>query len=300
MKNDESRIILLTGISGQVGFELTRTLQGLGQIVAMDRNSLDLLDLYQVRRVVRDVRPALIVNPGAYTAVDRAETDVASAMRINAHAPAVLAEETKRLGAALVHFSTDYVFDGTKQGTYVETDATGPQNVYGRSKLDGERAIEASGCHHLILRTSWVYGTRGKNFLMTMLRLAGERNELNVVDDQRGAPTWSNTVATLTSNVLAQAASTDRDARQSWWSENSGVYHLTAGGETTWHGFACAIFECAGCGESPRLNPIDTASYPTPARRPENSVLSNHKLAQVFGLRAPHWRDALRLCMQAR
>ncbi len=300
MKIDERCMILLAGVNGQVGFELARSLQGLGQVVAMDRASLDLVDLDQVRRVVRDLRPALIVNAAAYTAVDRAETDAAQAICVNAHAPGVLAEEAKRLGAALVHFSTDYVFDGTKPCAYVESDVTAPANVYGQSKLDGELAIEASGCDHLILRTSWVYGTRGKNFLLTMLRLAGERQELSVVDDQCGAPTWSNTIATLTSNVLAQAATTDRDAWRTWWSEHSGVYHLTAAGEATWYDFACAIFECAGGDSKPRVNPIDTASYPTPARRPANSVLSNDKLARTFGVRAPHWRDALRLCMQAR
>jgi dTDP-4-dehydrorhamnose reductase len=298
MTTFEPRTILLTGVNGQVGFELARSLQGLGRVVALDRHGLELSDLDQVRKVVREVRPQLIVNPAAHTAVDKAETDVEGAMRLNAEAPGLLAEEAKRLGAALVHYSTDYVFDGTKDGVYVETDATNPQNVYGRSKLDGERAIEASGCAHLIFRTSWVYGKRGKNFLLTMLRLGAERDELSVVADQIGAPTWSNTIATLTSNVLAQTVVASDQA--GWWAQHSGVYHLTAAGATSWHGFAEAIFELAGLPKSPIVKPISASAYPTPAKRPNNSRISNDKLAHVFGLRAPDWREALRLCMASR
>jgi dTDP-4-dehydrorhamnose reductase len=287
------RTILLTGVNGQVGFELARSLQGLGRVVAVDRSRLDLGDLDQVRRVVREVKPSLIVNPAAYTAVDKAETDVDAAMRANGEAPGVLAEEAKRLGAALVHYSTDYVFDGTKEGAYVEDDAVNPQNVYGRSKLAGEQAIAASGCDHLIFRTSWVYGTRGKNFLLTMLRLGAERDELSVVADQIGAPTWSVTIAALTANVLAQSVV----AGDGWWAEKSGVYHLTAGGATSWHGFAQAIFDQASLDRKPVVKPILASAYPTPAARPANSGVSNDKLASAFGVRAPDWRDALRLCM---
>ncbi|KMZ13927.1 dTDP-4-dehydrorhamnose reductase [Candidatus Burkholderia humilis] len=285
------RTILLTGVNGQVGFELARSLQGLGKVVALDRNGLDLGDLGQVRRVVREVKPSLIVNPAAYTAVDKAETDVDAAMRINGEAPGVMAEEAKRLGEALVHFSTDYVFDGTKDGAYVEDDAVNPQNVYGRSKFAGELAIVASGCDHLIFRTSWVYGTRGKNFLLTMLRLGAERDELSVVADQIGAPTWAVTIAALTANVLAQGR--DRD----WWSEKSGVYHLTAGGATSWHGFAQAIFEIAMGASGPAVRPISSADYPVPAKRPANSRMSQEKLATRFGLVLPAWDEALRLCL---
>ncbi|MFP3565430.1 dTDP-4-dehydrorhamnose reductase [Paraburkholderia sp. SIMBA_030] len=294
MTTRDERTILLTGVNGQVGFELARTLQGLGKVVALDRSALDLADLDQVRRMVREVKPGLIVNPAANTAVDKAETDVDAAMRLNAEAPGVLAEEAKRLGAALVHYSTDYVFDGTKDGAYVEDDAVNPQNVYGKSKLAGEQAIAAAGCAHLIFRTSWVYGTRGKNFLLTMLRLGAERDELSVVADQFGAPTWANTIAALSANVLAQAVRPDQC---DWWQEHSGVYHLTASGATSWHGFAEAIFEYSDLAKKPAVKPIPAASYPTPATRPSNSRMSNDKLADTFGVRAPDWRDALRLCM---
>jgi dTDP-4-dehydrorhamnose reductase len=293
MSGAAQRNILLTGVSGQVGFELARTLQGLGNVVAVDRSGLDLGDLDQVRRVVRDVKPALIVNPAAYTAVDKAESEVDSAMRANGEAPGVLAEEAKRLGAALVHYSTDYVFDGTKDGAYVEDDAVNPQNVYGKSKLAGEQAIAASGCDHLIFRTSWVYGTRGKNFLLTMERLGAEREELSVVADQIGAPTWAVTIAALTANVLAQGAVADAG----WWSEKSGVYHLTATGSTSWHGFAQAIFELSDLEKKPLVKPIPASAYPTPAPRPANSRMCIDKLSATFQISAPDWRDALRNCL---
>ncbi|WP_434715336.1 dTDP-4-dehydrorhamnose reductase [Paraburkholderia sp. A3RO-2L] len=290
--------ILLTGINGQVGFELARSLQGLGKVVALDRGGLDLADLDQVRRVVRELKPNLIVNPAAYTAVDKAETEIEAAMRLNAEAPAVLAEEAEKLGAGLVHYSTDYVFDGSKDGVYVETDPTNPQNVYGQSKLAGEQAIAASGCRHLIFRTSWVYGARGKNFLLTMLRLGAERDELSVVADQVGAPTWANTIAALTANVLAQAtAASDADE---WWNRHSGIYHLTASGATSWHGFAEAIFSHAGLPKMPKVIPIPASAYPTPAKRPDNSRMSNDKLEASFGVRAPDWRVALKLCIAGR
>jgi dTDP-4-dehydrorhamnose reductase len=289
------RTILVTGVNGQVGYELARTLQGLGHVVAVDRSTLDLSNLDKIRAVVRDVKPALIVNPAAYTAVDKAEQEPELAMRINGEAPGVLAEEAKKLGAALIHYSTDYVFDGEKQGAYVESDPTNPQNVYGRSKLAGEQAIAATGANHLVLRTSWVYGTRGKNFLLTMLRLGADRPELKVVADQFGAPTWCNTIATLTAHIAAQSfAAPDR---ASWWRERSGIYHLCAGDATSWHGFASAIFELADLPQRPNALPIPAADYPTPARRPSNSRMSNEKLARVFGLAAPHWRDALKLCL---
>ncbi|WCM20549.1 dTDP-4-dehydrorhamnose reductase [Paraburkholderia bryophila] len=291
--NDANRTILVTGVNGQVGFELTRTLQGLGNVVALDRCVLNLADLDQVRRVVREVKPGLIVNPAAYTAVDKAEADTVEAMRLNAETPGVLAEEAKRLGAGLVHYSTDYVFDGTKSGAYIESDAVNPQNVYGKSKLAGEQAIAAAGCAHLIFRTSWVYGTRGKNFLLTMLRLGAERDELSVVSDQFGAPTWSNTIATLSANVLSQAVVGQGD----WWQKNSGVYHLTASGATSWHGFAEAIFEFSNFGKKPTVKSITAASYPTPAVRPCNSRMSNDKLFAAFGLTPPTWDAALRLCL---
>lgn len=286
--------ILVTGVNGQVGFELLRSLQGLGRVVACDRSMLDLSDLDRVRSVVRELKPSIIVNPAAYTAVDKAETDVDAARRLNVGVPRAFAEEAARLGAALVHYSTDYVFDGTKEGAYVETDATNPQNVYGLTKLEGEQAIAATGCAHLILRTSWVYGRRGKNFLLTMLKLGSERPELRVVADQVGAPTWSKTIATATAHIVAQALAAD-DA--DWWAQRSGVYHFTSAGATSWHGFAEAIFAQAMGERAPRVSPIPASDYPVPAKRPPNSRLSHDKLTEAFGLRLPDWADALTLCL---
>ncbi|HEM7877817.1 dTDP-4-dehydrorhamnose reductase [Burkholderia lata] len=286
--------ILVTGVGGQVGFELLRSLQGLGRVVACDRSMLDLSDLDRVRSVVRELKPAIIVNPAAYTAVDKAETDVDGARRLNVDVPRAFAEEAARLGAALIHYSTDYVFDGTKEGAYVETDATNPQNVYGLTKLEGEQAIAATGCAHLILRTSWVYGRRGKNFLLTMLKLGGERPELRVVADQVGAPTWSKTISTATSHIVAQATAADC---ADWWVQRSGVYHLTSAGATSWHGFAEAIFANAMGERAPKVVPIPASDYPVPAKRPSNSRLSHDKLTEAFGLRLPDWADALKLCL---
>lgn len=283
--------ILLTGASGQVGYELERSLQPLGDVVAVDRTRMDLSNLEQVREVVRAVRPQLIVNPAAYTAVDAAESEPGLAHRINAEAPAVMAEEAKILGAAMVHFSTDYVFDGTKQGPYVETDATNPINAYGASKLAGELAIAGAGINHLILRTSWVYGMRGKNFLLTMLRLAQERDQLRVVADQFGAPTWSRTIADSTAAILAQAISGGLD----WWKTHSGVYHLSARGQTTWHGFTEEIIRQAGL--TCKVEPITSDQYPVPARRPGNSVMNADKLMTNL-CNLPDWNHALSLCLR--
>lgn len=287
--------ILLTGCSGQVGYELERSLQGLGRVVAVDRGRMDLADLDQVRAVIREVRPGLIVNPAAYTAVDKAESEPELAFRINAEAPGVMAEEAKKLGAALVHYSTDYVFPGGDPAPRVETDATGPINVYGASKLAGEQAIAASGVRHLIFRTSWVYGMRGKNFLLTMLKLARERDELRIVADQHGAPTWSRTIADATALVLAKAAAGGADGPQPWWDQHGGIYHLSSQGQTTWFEFTQAIIEQAGI--ACRLQPITSAEYPVPARRPQYSVLSSQRLVQQL-VQLPHWREALALCMR--
>lgn len=282
--------ILLTGAGGQVGFQLERSLQSLGQVVAVGRSRMDLADLDQVRAVLREVQPGLIVNAAAYTAVDRAEDEPALAHRINAEAPAVMAQEAKALGAAMVHFSTDYVFDGCKQGAYVETDLPNPLNVYGQSKLAGEQAIAAAGIAHLVLRTSWVYGVRGRNFLLTMLRLGAERHQVSVVADQHGAPTWSRTVADTTAAILAQA----RAGGPLWWEHNSGLYHLACQGQTTWAGFTEAIIDKA------RLDcavlPVASADYPAAARRPLNSVLSCDKLLSRF-CDIPDWEQALSLCL---
>lgn len=282
--------ILLTGSTGQVGYELARSLQGLGEVVAVDRQVMDLSDLDQVRDVIRKERPQLIVNPAAYTAVDKAESEPALAFRVNAEAPGLMAQEAKALGAAMVHYSTDYVFDGTQPAPRREGDPTGPVNVYGASKLAGEQAIAAAGIPHLIFRTSWVYGMRGKNFLLTMLRLAKEREELRVVADQHGAPTWSRTIADTTALVLAQAQAGGSD----WWQANSGVYHLSAQGQTTWSEFTEAIVAAAGL--SCRVVPITSAEYPTPAKRPQYSVMSSDRLVERF-VRLPDWKQALHLCM---
>jgi dTDP-4-dehydrorhamnose reductase len=283
--------VLLTGSTGQVGYELARSLQGVGEVVAVDRAVMDLSDLDQVRDVIRRVKPGLIVNPAAYTAVDRAESEPQLAHRINAEAPGVMAREAALLGAALVHYSTDYVFDGSMPSARVEDDPTGPLNVYGASKLAGEQAIAAAGIGHLIFRTSWVYGMRGKNFLLTMLRLAGERDELRVVADQHGAPTWSRTIADTTAQVLAQARAGGGD----WWTRNSGVYHLSAQGQTSWFEFTEAIVEIAAL--DCRVLPISSADYPTPAKRPQYSVMSSERLMRRF-CHLPHWKQALRLCME--
>ncbi|USX27826.1 dTDP-4-dehydrorhamnose reductase [Oxalobacteraceae bacterium OTU3CINTB1] len=282
--------ILLTGSTGQVGYELVRSLQGVGEVVAVDRQVMDLSDLDQVRDVIRQVRPGLIVNPAAYTAVDKAEGEPALAHRINAEAPGLMAREAKLLGAAMVHYSTDYVFDGAEPAARGEDDPTGPLNVYGASKLAGEQAIAEAGIPHLIFRTSWVYGMRGKNFLLTMLRLARERDELRVVADQHGAPTWSRTIADTSALVLAQARAGGAD----WWTQHSGVYHLSAQGSTTWCEFTRAIVEAAGL--DCRVLPITSAEYPTPAKRPQYSVLSSQRLMTRF-CHLPEWKEALRLCM---
>jgi dTDP-4-dehydrorhamnose reductase len=280
--------VLVTGAGGQVGEAVARLLADHAKVTAHDHGSLDLEKPDDIRYCVREARPDVIVNAAAYTAVDRAETDEDRARAVNATAPGILGEEAKRAGALLVHYSTDYVFDGELDRPYLETDAPRPLSVYGRTKLEGEKAVAASGCRHLILRTSWVYAPRGKNFMLTMLRFAAERDSLRIVDDQRGAPTSSEQLARATIALL------DAESDQSV----SGVYHATASGETTWFGFARAIFEARRrmLGDAfriPTLVPIATADYPTPARRPKNSLLSNAKLENVFGVRLGDWRDGL-------
>lgn len=275
--------ILVTGRNGQVGWELERALAPLGDIVALDRAALDLSNPDRIVAVVRETKPDVIVNAAAYTAVDKAESEPDLAMAINGTAPGLLAEEAKRSGALLVHYSTDYVFDGARQGAYTEADAPNPMSVYGRTKLAGERAIQAVGGRHLILRTSWVYGLRGHNFLRTMLRLAAERDQLRIVADQVGAPTWSRMIAGATALALARAEPPE------------GLYHLTAGGQTSWHGFAKAILDTRGWKGD--LAAIATADYPLPAKRPANSVLDGAKLVRDTKLRLPEWSASLALCL---
>jgi dTDP-4-dehydrorhamnose reductase len=287
--------ILLTGVNGQVGRELQHTLADLGKVIAADRQMLDLASADSIRAFVRECRPDMIVNPAAYTAVDRAESEPELAAAINARAPAELAIAAAELGIPIVHFSTDYVYDGSKVDAYVETDATTPQNVYGRTKLAGEHAIVASGAAHLIFRTSWVYGLHGKNFLLTMQRLARERAELRVVADQFGAPTWSRAIA------VASAACIARWLQDTELTTRSGVYHLSCGGRTSWHGFTAAILaQMQADGETvATLHAIPGSEYPTPARRPQNSVLSNARLAQTFDVRMPDWDQALAQCLDS-
>jgi dTDP-4-dehydrorhamnose reductase len=286
--------ILLTGANGQVGWELQRALAPLGEVIALDRSRLDLSRPDALRETVRAIAPDAIVNAAAYTAVDRAESEPELARAINAIAPGILAEEAHRLEAVLVHYSTDYVFDGTKPEPYTESDSPNPLSVYGRTKLEGERAIGASGCRHLTLRTSWVYGTRGSNFLLTMLRLARERRQLRIVDDQVGAPTWCREIAQATAALLARPdlAAPGID----------GLYHLTASGATSWFGFAKAIFESpemARIGiEPPALEAIPTSAYPTRAQRPANSRLDCRRLEHSAVVRLTPWDAALERCLE--
>jgi dTDP-4-dehydrorhamnose reductase len=270
--------ILLTGRNGQLGWELRRALAPLGEVLSLDRAALDLEDDAAIRRVVREANPGVIVNAAAYTAVDRAESEAAIAMRINAAAPGVLGDEARRCGALLVHYSTDYVFDGERNSPYREDDPPKPLNAYGRSKLQGEIAIRQSGCRHLILRTSWVYSNRGQNFLRTILRLARERPELRVVDDQIGAPTSAAAIARATAAML-------RDVRA------EGLFHMSAAGRTTWRGFAKAILEHERLAIP--LVAIRSEDYPTAARRPRNSLLDNTRLREAFGIALEEWREQL-------
>ena len=288
--------ILLTGANGQVGWELRRTLACLGEVVALDSKAMDLADADAVRRKVREIAPSIIVNPAAYTAVDKAEGEPELAHAVNAIAPGVLAEEAGRQGALLVHYSTDYVFNGSGETPWSEDDVCDPLNVYGATKLAGERAILASGCRHLIFRTSWVYGARGSNFLLTMRRLMRERPELKIVADQIGAPTWCRDLAEATALVLSQIVSPLSKRTDEPW----GIYHMTNAGETSWHGFAEAIQALDEFDETcapAHLLPIPSSDYPTPATRPLNSRLNNDRLEQTFGLRLQDWRAALALCL---
>lgn len=281
--------ILIIGRNGQVGWELQRTLSPLGNIITLDHPEMDLADPDCIRNHFREIRPDLIVNAAAYTAVDKAEADPELAMKVNGIAPGILAEEAKALHAPLVHYSTDYVFDGTKNGAYTEEDNPNPLSVYGSTKLAGEEAVRNSGAAHLIFRTSWVYGVRGHNFLLTILRLAKERNELRIIDDQVGAPTWSRMIAEVTSLALSRCLAADA------FEAMSGTYHLTSAGSTSWHGFTKAIID--GLEKKPMLVPIATEDYPLPAVRPKNSVLSNDKLKSVFDLSLPDWNVCLKQCL---
>jgi dTDP-4-dehydrorhamnose reductase len=294
--------VLLLGKNGQVGWELQRSLAPLGDLVALDRHSMladggcgNLEDLDGLRETVARLRPDVIVNAAAHTAVDKAESEAELARTLNATAPGVLAEEAARLGAWLVHYSTDYVFDGSGSRPWVETDTPAPLSVYGRTKWEGEQRIQQSGAQHLILRTSWVYAARGGNFAKTMLRLAQERERLTVIDDQWGAPTGADLLADVTAHAIRQLQARPQDA---------GLYHLVAGGETNWHSYAKYVLAQAQQAQpaiqlkASEVAPVPTSAFPTPAVRPHNSRLNTHKLQATFGLTLPHWQQGVARMLQ--
>jgi dTDP-4-dehydrorhamnose reductase len=292
--------ILLIGRTGQLGWELQRTLATLGTVVALEHDSTPAADLAKpgsLRGLVRALAPDLIVNAAAYTAVDRAESEPELAMAVNGTAPGVLAEEAARLKVALVHYSTEYVFDGSKDGAWTEEDVPAPLNVYGKTKLAGEQAIQASGCAHLIFRTSWVYAARGHNFLRTMLRLAAERDALNIVADQIGTPNWARWLAGATAHALTVARGPTPRAPAEALTPCSGLYHLSCAGATSWHGFAERIFALHPPARPVTVNPIATRDYPTPAQRPANSRLDTARLTRAFGIHTPAWDELLSLCL---
>jgi dTDP-4-dehydrorhamnose reductase len=284
--------ILLLGKNGQVGFELQRTLAPLGDVTALGRQELDLTQAAAIRSTVRWFKPDLIVNAAAYTAVDKAESEPELAMAINGTASGILAEEAALLKATLIHYSTDYVFDGAKKTPYTEQDTLSPINTYGKTKLTGEEAIRATGADHLILRTSWVYSLRSHNFLLTILRLAAERDELSIVNDQHGAPTWSRMIAEATALLIATSCA-HKSAK--------GTYHLTATGETTWHGFTAAIINQTATrgllSTKPVLKAISSADYQTAAQRPKNSLLDSSALQNTYGIKLPDWATSLDLAL---
>lgn len=288
------RTVLLIGRNGQVGWELQRTLAPLGRVVAVDFPEIDLLDGGSVRQWIRETSPGVVVNAAAYTAVDKAESEPERCQQINGVAPGICAEECRKLGALLVHYSTDYIFDGTKQEPYVEKDAPNPPGAYGKAKLAGDLAVQQARGAHLIFRLCWVYGARGQNFLLTMQRLAREREQLRVVRDQVGCPTWSRMIAETTALALQQVLAAKQPEAL------HGVYHLAASGHTSWHGFAEAIIglmppEARKCKS---IQPISTAEYPLPARRPAYSVMSCEKLKRTFGLQLPDWQHSLKQVME--
>jgi dTDP-4-dehydrorhamnose reductase len=278
---------------------LVETLKPLGEVIAPVRAELDLANAASVREMIRAARPRWIVNPGAYTAVDKAESEPELAYAINAEAVGVMGQEARAIGAGVIHFSTDYVFDGSAKAPYRETDATGPVSVYGASKLAGEKALAESGAGHMIFRTSWVYGARGKNFLLTILKLARERETLRVVADQHGAPTWSRDLARMTAAVISRCEAKARGTElASALTDMGGIYHAAGAGETTWHGFAAEAVRLRREREPgvrfAAIEAITTAEYPTPAKRPANSRMNCERLKEQFGWEMLDWRDSLR------
>ncbi|MDW5416980.1 dTDP-4-dehydrorhamnose reductase [Iodobacter sp. CM08] len=293
--------ILLTGKNGQLGFELQRSLAVLGEVIAVDRHDCDLSNPEAIRALIAKVQPQVIVNPAAHTAVDKAESEPELAYAINTIASQIFAEEAAKLGALLVHYSTDYVFDGKKDGWYSEDDTPNPQSVYGKTKLAGELAIASANPRHLIFRTSWVFGAHGGNFLKTILRLASEREELKIIADQYGAPTAASLLADVTAHAIRQVLIRDADTSNSTQANLYGTYHLVAGGTTTWHGYAERIVELAKVAgaqiKAENILPIPTSAYPLPAPRPANSRLSTEKLQVTFGLCLPDWQEGVKQVM---
>jgi dTDP-4-dehydrorhamnose reductase len=291
--------IALIGRNGQIAWDLQGLLPRLGQVFVLGRPEMDLSNPGSLRRALRQLKPSVIVNAAAYTAVDQAEAEPELAMTVNAEAPRVMAEEAKHLGATFITYSTDYVFDGTKTSPYTELDVVNPLGVYGASKLAGDRAVEAVGGNYLIFRTSWVYASRGKNFLRTIMKLAAEREELPVVDDQIGAPTASQDIARSTVEILGQILESGPQA----WGPRRGLYNMTAQGSTSWFHFAAALVQemrDRGMGESglAKVTPIPTVQYPTPAMRPKNSCLANEKIRDAFGVTLPEWKTSLLAVME--
>jgi len=289
--------ILLTGKTGQIGKELNNIVGDLGNLITVDREQLDLSKPNSIEPIILDIKPDIIINPAAYTSVDKAEEESDLAMTVNAIAPGLLAKAAKKVGAGLVHYSTDYVFDGCSGIPYKEEDPPNPLNIYGQSKLAGEKAVARVGIPFLIIRTGWVYSIHGKNFFKTIKKLAKEKDILQVIDDQIGAPTWARSVALKTHQILKQCLN------KKWLEKKdpslSGIFHLTCQGKTSWYGFAREILNMSDASQNIKLIAIPTSDYPTPATRPSNSLLNNEKIQKVFGLDMPNWEDALKDCMDS-
>ena len=289
--------ILLTGKTGQIGKELNNIVGDLGNLITVEKEQLDLSKPNSIEPVILDIKPDIIINSAAYTAVDKAEEEPDLAMMVNAIAPGLLAKAAKKVGAGLIHYSTDYVFDGCSKIPYKEEDPPNPLNVYGKTKLAGEKALAEVGVPFLIIRTSWVYSLHGKNFLKTIKKLAAEKDTIKVIDDQIGSPTWARSVALKTHQILKQCLNKK-------WLETkdpslSGIFHLTCQGNTSWHGFAREVLNMSNTSKNIKLIAIPTSDYPTPAVRPPNSLLNNEKIQKVFGIDMPHWEDALKDCLDS-
>ena len=289
--------ILLTGKTGQIGEELNNIVGDLGNLITVDKEQLDLSKPNSIEPVILDIKPDIIINPAAYTAVDKAEEEPGLAMTVNAIAPGLLAKAARKVGAGLIHYSTDYVFDGCSEIPYKEEDPPNPLNVYGKTKLAGEKAIAEVGVPFLIIRTSWVYSLHGKNFLRTIKNLAEEKDTIQVIDDQIGAPTWARSIALKTHQIIKQCL--NKKWLETKNSSLSGIFHLTCQGKTSWHGFARKVLNMSNTSQNIKLIAIPTSDYPAPAVRPHNSLLNNEKIQRVFGLDMPHWEDALKKCIDS-